>query len=71
MFPKIVRSRAEQKPTDILKFTILLTGGLCVTAVTLGILLPELPLRIIYDEPYLKAAPLIPCLLYTSDAADE
>ena len=60
MFPKIVRSRAEQKPTDILKFTILLTGGLCVTAVTLGILLPELPLRIIYDEPYLKAAPLIP-----------
>ena len=50
MFPKIVRSRAEQKPTDVLKFTLLLTAGLCTVAVTLGVLVPQLPLQIIYDD---------------------
>ena len=60
MFPKIVRSRAEQKPTDVLKLTLLLTAGLCTVAVTLGILVPQLPLQIIYDDSYLKVAPLVP-----------
>jgi len=60
MFPKIVRSRAEQTPTDVLKLTLLLTTGLCVVAVTLGILVPELPLRIIYDDSYLRVTPMIP-----------
>ena len=60
MFPKIVRSRAEQKPTDVLKLTLLLTAGLCIVAVTLGILVPQLPLQIIYDDSYLKVTPLVP-----------
>ena len=59
MFPKIVRSRAEQKPTDVLKLTLLLTAGLCAVAVTLGILVPKLPLQIIYDDSYFKVAPLV------------
>ena len=29
MFPKVVKSHAEQKPTDVLRFTLLLTAGLC------------------------------------------
>ncbi len=60
MFPKIVRSRAEQNPTDVLKLTLLLTAGLCAVAVSLGILVPDLPLRIIYDDSYLKVTPLVP-----------
>ena len=60
MFPKLVKSHAEQKPTDVLRFTLLLTAGLCAIAITLGILVPDIPLRIIYDESYLKATPLIP-----------
>jgi len=60
MFPKLVKSHTEQKPTDVLRFTLLLTAGLCVIAITLGILAPDIPLRIIYDESYLKATPLIP-----------
>ncbi len=60
MFPKLVKSHAEQKPTDVLRFTLLLTAGLCAIAITLGILVPDIPLRIIYDESFLKATPLIP-----------
>ncbi len=60
MFPKLVKSHTEQKPTDVLRFTLLLTAGLCAIAITLGILVPDIPLRIIYDESYLKATPLIP-----------
>ena len=60
MFPKLVKSHTEQKPTDVLRFTLLLTAGLCAIAITLGILVPDIPLRIIYDESFLKATPLIP-----------
>jgi O-antigen/teichoic acid export membrane protein len=59
MFPKIVRSRAEQKPTDVLRLTMMLTGGLCAMAGVLGSLVPELPLKLIYDESYLVVAPLV------------
>jgi len=65
MFPKIVRSQAEQKPTDILKFTLLLTAGLCVVAGALGILLPRLPLQIIYDKSYLPISPLVPWFIWS------
>ena len=60
MFPKIVRSRAEKNPTDVLKLTLMLTAALCTVAVTLGFLVPDLPLRIVYDESYLKVTPLVP-----------
>jgi O-antigen/teichoic acid export membrane protein len=60
MFPKIVKSHAEQKPTDVLRFTLLLTAGLCTVAIALGILVPDLPLRMVYDDSFLKAAPLVP-----------
>ena len=60
MFPKIVRSRAEKNPTDVLKLTLMLTAALCAVAVTLGFLVPDLPLRIVYDESYLKVTPLVP-----------
>ena len=59
MFPKIVRSRAEQKPTDVLRLTLLLTVGLCVVAGGLGWWVPELPLKLVYDEQYLVVAPLV------------
>ena len=60
MFPKIGRSRAEKNPTDVLKLTLMLTAALCAVAVTLGFLVPDLPLRIVYDESYLKVTPLVP-----------
>jgi hypothetical protein len=59
MFPKIVRSRAEQKPTDVLRLTLLLTAGLCVVAGGLGMLVPELPLKLVYDKSFLAVAPLV------------
>lgn len=59
MFPKIVRSRAERKPTDVLRLTLLLTAGLCVVAGGLGWWVPELPLKLVYDEKFLKVAPLV------------
>jgi len=59
MFPKIVRSRAEQKPTDVLKLTLLLTAVLCVVAGVLGLLVPELPLKIMYDKSYFVVGPLV------------
>ena len=64
MFPKIVRSRAEQKPTDVLRLTLLLTGGLCVVAGVLGLLVPELPLKIMYDKSYFVVAPLVTCFIW-------
>ncbi len=60
MFPKVVKSHAEQKPTDVLRFTLLLTAGLCAMAIALGILVPDLPLRMVYDDSFLKAAPIVP-----------
>ena len=60
MFPKIVKSHAEQKPTDVLRFTLLLTAGLCAVAIILGVTVPDLPLRMVYDESFLKATPLVP-----------
>lgn len=60
MFPKIVKSHAEQKPTDMLRFTLLLTAGLCAIAIALSILVPDLPLRMVYDESFLIATPLVP-----------
>ncbi len=60
MFPKIVKSHAEQKPTDVLRFTLLLTAGLCAVAIVLGVTVPDLPLRMVYDDSFLKATPLVP-----------
>ena len=60
MFPKLVKSHAERKPTDVLRFTLLLTAGLCAVAITLGVLVPDLPLRLVYDESFLQVTPLIP-----------
>ena len=59
MFPKIVKSHAEQKPTDMLRFTLLLTAGLCAIAIALSILVPDLPLRMVYDESFLIATPSV------------
>ena len=64
MFPKIVRSHAEKKPTAILNFTLALTAGLCLIAGALGIIVPQLPLQIIYDESYLATAPLVPWFIW-------
>lgn len=60
MFPKLVKSQAEQKPTDVLRFTLFLTAGLCGAALALGVLVPDLPLRLVYDDSFLKVTPLIP-----------
>ena len=60
MFPKIVKSHAEQKPTDVLRFTLLLTAGLCAVAITLGVFVPGLPLKLVYDDSFLIAKPLVP-----------
>lgn len=64
MFPKIVRSHVGQKPTDVLKLTLMITAGLCIVAGSLGILLPKLPLQIIYDKSYLAIAPLVPWFIW-------
>ncbi len=60
MFPKLVKSHAEQKPTDVLRFTLLLTACLCAAAIVLGVLVPDLPLRMIYDESFLQVTALVP-----------
>lgn len=62
MYPKIVRSAATAQKTDALKLTLIATGVLGVLAALASMLLPELPLRILYlKSPELwKAAPLVP-----------
>jgi O-antigen/teichoic acid export membrane protein len=61
MFPKLVRSTAQARKTDVLKqvlgITVLL-GGLAALGCTI---MPTLPLRVIYDKSYLDVAgPLVP-----------
>ena len=60
MFPKIVRSAAQSEKTDVMAYALgatALMGGLAALACTL---LPELPIRILYNASYLEIASLVP-----------
>jgi O-antigen/teichoic acid export membrane protein len=61
MFPKVVRSAAQSKKTDVLALTLgvtALAGGAAALGCTV---LPSLPLRIVYDKSFLAVAtPLVP-----------
>jgi O-antigen/teichoic acid export membrane protein len=61
MFPKVVRSAAQSKKTDVLAMTLgvtALAGGAAALACTI---LPSLPLRIVYGQKFLSVAtPLVP-----------
>ncbi len=60
MFPKIVRSAAQSEKTDVMAYALgatALMGGMAALACTL---LPELPIRILYNASFLGIAPLVP-----------
>src|SRR5262249_53163867 len=62
MFPRVVRSKAKSETTDAMKLTFLLTAAVGIMAALTCMVLPTLPLRIIYaaTPKMLAAAPLVP-----------
>jgi O-antigen/teichoic acid export membrane protein len=60
MFPKIARSAARAEKTSVLAQALgatALLGGAAALGCTI---LPELPLRLVYDKRFLAIAPLVP-----------
>jgi len=60
MFPKIVQSAARAEKSSVLLQAVgatALLGGAAALGCTL---FPELPLRLVYDQSFLKVAPLVP-----------
>jgi O-antigen/teichoic acid export membrane protein len=60
MFPKLVKSFATSESSSALRLGMLATLGLCGMVVICMALIPEVPIRIIYNADYLDAAKLIP-----------
>jgi O-antigen/teichoic acid export membrane protein len=60
LFPKIVRSSMRSEKSTVLAQAVGATACLGMLAALACTLLPELPLRILYDPSYLKLAPLVP-----------
>jgi O-antigen/teichoic acid export membrane protein len=72
MFPKIVRSAVQSQETRVVWQAMAATALMGGSAALGCTLFPWLPLRIVYNESYLAAAPLIPwftwCMLPLSVA---
>jgi O-antigen/teichoic acid export membrane protein len=60
LFPKVVRSAMRAEKSTVLAQAVGATAALGTLAALACTLLPELPLRILYDPSYLKVAPLVP-----------
>jgi O-antigen/teichoic acid export membrane protein len=60
MFPKIVQSAARAERTDVLAQALGATALLGAVGALFCTLLPEVPLRIMYDQTYLVIKPLVP-----------
>jgi O-antigen/teichoic acid export membrane protein len=60
MFPKIVQSAARAERTDVLAQALGATALLGAAGAFFCTLLPQVPLRIMYDQTYLVIKPLVP-----------
>lgn len=60
LFPKLVQSAARAEKTSVLAQAVGATAVLGVGAAVFCTLFPTLPLRLVYDETFLKVAPLVP-----------
>ena len=60
LFSKVLHSSLRAEKTPVLMQALLAAGGVGLAAAFACYLLPELPLRILYDSSYLKVAPLLP-----------
>jgi O-antigen/teichoic acid export membrane protein len=60
MFPKIVQSAARAERTDVLAQALGATALLGGAGALFCTILPEVPLRIMYDQTYLVIKPLVP-----------
>ena len=73
MFPRIVNEAATSTKSSVLAQALGLTLGVGALTALVCSIMPELPLRIIYGDKYLSAAPLVPwfawCLLPLTLAA--
>ncbi|HMC29018.1 MAG TPA: hypothetical protein VKM56_14605, partial [Verrucomicrobiae bacterium] len=59
MFPKIVRSAALAEGTDVLAQALGATALMGIGAALFFTIFPTLPLRLVYESPYLVVAPLV------------
>jgi O-antigen/teichoic acid export membrane protein len=60
LFPKLVQSAARAQKNSVLAQAVGATALLGVGAATFCTLFPTLPLRLVYNETFLKVAPLVP-----------
>jgi len=60
LFPKVVHSIVRAEKSSVLAQALGATAAMGIVAAIGCTLLPELPLRIIYDSSFLKVAPLVP-----------
>lgn len=60
LFPKLVQSAARAEKTSVLAQALGATALLGVGAAAFCTLLPTLPLRLVYNESFLRVAPLVP-----------
>jgi O-antigen/teichoic acid export membrane protein len=60
MFPKVVASAARSEKTDVLAQALGATAALGGCAALACTILPELPLRLVYQQKYWVIAPLLP-----------
>jgi len=60
LFPKLVQSAARAQKTSVLTQAVGATALLGVGAATFCTLFPTVPLRLVYNESFLRVAPLVP-----------
>jgi O-antigen/teichoic acid export membrane protein len=60
LFPKLVQSAARAQKTSVLAQAVGATALLGVGAATFCTLFPTVPLRLVYNETFLRVAPLVP-----------
>ena len=60
LFPKLVQSAARAQKTSVLAQAVGATAILGVGSAIFCTLFPTLPLRLVYDESFLKVGPLVP-----------
>jgi O-antigen/teichoic acid export membrane protein len=65
LFPKIVQSAAREQKTNVLAHALCITALVGACAALAATLFPSLPLRIIYDQSFLVAVPLVPWFVWS------
>ncbi|MEI7729093.1 MAG: hypothetical protein WCO56_05960 [Verrucomicrobiota bacterium] len=64
MFPKIVRQAATGEKSTVLLQALGVTALLGMGAALFCTVLPEFPLRLVYDKTFLKVAPVVPWFVW-------